>query len=1240
LEKRDLIEQLAAALKARASDQWVVEQRADCPSSDVVLRTPCYAAFFVVAESAERLDDCYRRAQAEITAVRGAKEAEWPRDLELVLLVSGEGPPQPAVVRTILDDRFVCRKFVLWANGEGIERLLEELPFWPPGAMLAGPSALIGAGVRESVSGFDPRLLADLASQRPGVEKIVDKLRGGEYEVAPGVSGEPVSRSPSRRESIETRLTGLDISEFRGIRRLSKDEIPLSADIVFIYGPNGVGKTSLADALEWAVTGHVAHVELAAAHSGSRGPDPVVNVFSGSGTACVTCHLSDRLSITRRGCARSSDRLIGDSTARDDRAVIDHVVGTKAPSAEARLPIHRLRDLFRGSHLLSQHDMRRFLEETDPAVRFDILTNMIGAEEFVRFREKTVKVRKRLESHAALATEGRQNIEREMATMVARVRALQSELQELERVLASGKRADNVIAEVVDGARECGCAIDEGVIRLASREPLSRWIEIVATHVEAVVRTRISEVCDLLARLEGVEQAIPRQQVLLKQRQALRADIVRAKESAAKSRGELQACEAHLGELSNRARSLQLRKDEAAQRYEHLAWLQGNLSRYRETQDRVRRLDAFLSDERGQTAGLESDLRIKRQELEEKQAQLRRLEQRISQLDARQRLLQQLRDRLPDVGLRRQELAGLVAREESCVAALAALQQEVESLGTRARVAEERLNHVQRNYDSVASRHGTIGPLLAKLSEQVASAQCPLCGRIFASVEEARACIQKQVSDVPPELKLLARQLGEVRREAEKEGVNARSAAEKLTAADAELQRLRTSRRAAADAVRSFVADVGAFSVSLPEHEPDAWAPLLLRAWQDCDAGSLRLEVLALRPGVDAQTAGIAQRSTALEALCSKVQQGERESVAAAALVAEIESDMVARSLDPHALPGQEQLALQVEEARRAIEDLNGRLAARMSEVHAEEQKSAALRTTIANLDQEIVDKESQHEQYQTIWDRFASDCRAANVAPSRAPEDVAVRKHEVAKHRDRLAEVEKTVQSLRQLARLEELRSEIGNRAGEERILRDALAGAARSALLLTQWVECLGRLESEVSRQQVGVVGTHLALLEPTVRQIYHRLSPHPVFGSVRLLVDEKAHKLDVSAGVAPLLGSGRDLVVPPAEFFSSAQMNVLAITIFLAGALRQRWSGLRTIVIDDPVQQMDEMNVCAFLDLIRGLGAHHQFVILTCSQDFYLLAIDKLSCTNKIRPGSFLAYRMSGVAPADMRVLCDAR
>ena len=56
-------------------------------------------------------------------------------------------------------------------------------------------------------------------------------------------------------------------------------------------------------------------------------------------------------------------------------------------------------------------------------------------------------------------------------------------------------------------------------------------------------------------------------------------------------------------------------------------------------------------------------------------------------------------------------------------------------------------------------------------------------------------------------------------------------------------------------------------------------------------------------------------------------------------------------------------------------------------------------------------------------------------------------------------------------------------------------------------------------------------------------------------------------------------------PSFIFSQAQNNVLAVSIFLSFALQQKWSNLDFICMDDPIQNMDDINIHNFTDIIRG-------------------------------------------------------
>jgi hypothetical protein len=84
-------------------------------------------------------------------------------------------------------------------------------------------------------------------------------------------------------------------------------------------------------------------------------------------------------------------------------------------------------------------------------------------------------------------------------------------------------------------------------------------------------------------------------------------------------------------------------------------------------------------------------------------------------------------------------------------------------------------------------------------------------------------------------------------------------------------------------------------------------------------------------------------------------------------------------------------------------------------------------------------------------------------------------------------------------------------------------------------------------------------------------------------------------------------------PRFFLSNAQANVLALSLFLSFARAQRWARLDTILLDDPVQHLDDLDAVAFLDILRsvalgGLGPKKQVVVSTCDRNLYLLMLRK--------------------------------
>lgn len=82
-------------------------------------------------------------------------------------------------------------------------------------------------------------------------------------------------------------------------------------------------------------------------------------------------------------------------------------------------------------------------------------------------------------------------------------------------------------------------------------------------------------------------------------------------------------------------------------------------------------------------------------------------------------------------------------------------------------------------------------------------------------------------------------------------------------------------------------------------------------------------------------------------------------------------------------------------------------------------------------------------------------------------------------------------------------------------------------------------------------------------------------------------------------------------PIYYLSEAQINILSICIFLAKHAKNIDSEFNTIIIDDPVQSMDDLNSYALIDLCKIFSRrfNKQIIITTHNRSFYNLFRDKL-------------------------------
>ena len=150
--------------------------------------------------------------------------------------------------------------------------------------------------------------------------------------------------------------------------------------------------------------------------------------------------------------------------------------------------------------------------------------------------------------------------------------------------------------------------------------------------------------------------------------------------------------------------------------------------------------------------------------------------------------------------------------------------------------------------------------------------------------------------------------------------------------------------------------------------------------------------------------------------------------------------------------------------------------------------------------------------------------------------------------------------------------------------------------------------------------------------INSIYSKIDPHPSFKKVEFVADfgdTERPKLSI------LITDDSGDTISPNLFFSAAQLNILSLSVFLARALHakdDKGAPLDLIMIDDPIQSMDSINVLAMIDLLRNVSVKFdkQIIISTHDENFFGLLQRKIP--SEIFRSKFMRLESFGVV-ADM-------
>ena len=284
------------------------------------------------------------------------------------------------------------------------------------------------------------------------------------------------------------------------------------------------------------------------------------------------------------------------------------------------------------------------------------------------------------------------------------------------------------------------------------------------------------------------------------------------------------------------------------------------------------------------------------------------------------------------------------------------------------------------------------------------------------------------------------------------------------------------------------------------------------------------------------------------------------------------------------------------------------KLAASASDkVRRAREREQALQNEYRSAREVAEEWERVRENERTLREQVATltrDAKGTIALLDLAPDAIEVWGPETIQFFDRLASVLETycdtlMESLA-TGELERAESQLQN---ARTALGERLIASKRNALQATR----LDQLSNAVKRARVEVTTARFAAIEPLVTDIYSRLDPHPTFKAIGFKHDMYYGKGTSRPFVSDVTA---DVEADPLIVFSASQANIAALSYFLAMSLGAGERALPFVLMDDPLQSMDDVNVLGFADLCRFVRAERQLVISSHDRRFANLLRRKLA------------------------------
>jgi DNA repair protein SbcC/Rad50 len=1179
-EFSSVAEGLQTYLRDVLPDSQITSARIDAEHPPLVLLRTAHlmAAFgFSNGDTGKSYEDLYSSFKNQYAQQHAAWDA---LDLAFVFCVRPDTPNLDRFCSNVETDVYFCRKFVV-ALAEPLGSSLARLPFLPL-TPLSGQSLRPASTQTFLQQCGVPAVLAKyLVVQRArGPEGIAEDCTNGEFgeprELRTATST-PASKLEPSAESVK--IEAVTIKNFRAYRK--EQTFPLGSDVTVLYGPNGFGKTSFFDAVDFAVTGEIgrvkysseAHFKKTAQHLDSKSEESAVSLS-------FWCNGALR-KVTRTVSNRKQATL--DNRSADRKTVLGELTGSDIPATDR---VENFVSLFRATHLFNQEqqELTKGFQD-DCRLSSEIVSRMLAFEDYANAVNKAAKVR------AVLQTV----IENANAEIKELSKQIADEKRELDRLGQTAKTHANIEALDTEIETLRGNLSAAG-IAVAPQKPDATIVR----GWRASLESRLAESQSRSARLAALTKeaaTLPRTRADLA---SLRKQLSEKEHAIEIAEKERIAAELALQRLEQLLAEINVGCADAQTRLEVLAWIRTTKPAYaqlvekqRTTNDELKRATEALAQH--QTAEERATNDLGQQDNLKAQADQKLKAKRV-ELTA----VQNLSGSIASWQANRGQLIAVIESEQAAVKSLETLRSEARELEPLVAGIAAEDARISRQVEQVDASQSELKSLLSQLVGHVRTGVCPVCGEDHRSKDALLRRIQNHIAaDAASGART---ELIGVRERAKELAERIADNKQKEQATSTQLANSRSERGRLEGEIGRFSNSALNVGIILQGASPNPGEQLqTLHDRLQQEMGELNQQIKEIGNAAEVARTGLANTKTLVAAMVAEITSRK-------AMLSRLEEEASQLRDDPRLTQfsfeiGDDQLGDIDRQCREQLSALKAQVVKTQAEKTQKQLEVTNLRQQSSSLKDQLPTLRTQIGNLQKTLTQITARLEESKLPPDSSEEMllslIAEESRAHAKFlalRDSASNLELAIDAATTSAALTQLLQNVRNK-------EKAAAAAVRQRDRNQPWLKYFEELSHLVSSQQNDAIASFTREYGPRTSVIQRRLRSVYGFDDIEIRSQE-------SAIIVRVKRHGEDL--RPTDYFSQSQQQTLFLGLFLTACISQTWSAFSPIFLDDPVTHFDDLNTYAFLDLIVGLLepnlGQRQFIISTCDEKLLLLARQK--------------------------------